>query len=138
HTRNVNDYSSLIRVTPRFALLTSLALFGAIGLPGSATFIAKFMTTIGGYEQWGGWIAVLIASSVLVSGAYAIRTIGILFTGPSRPEMSKIKDLQSAELLAAGLLVLGTILFGLFPHLLLDLMGESVNHMMTLFEGVAS
>lgn len=136
HTRNVNDYSSLIKVTPRFALLTSLALFGAIGLPGSATFIAKFMATVGGFEQWGGWIAVLVAASVLVSGAYAIRTIGILFTGPSRPAMAKVADLRSSELMAAGVLVLGTVVLGLFPQFMLDLMGESVNHMLTVFEGV--
>jgi len=138
HTRNIKDYSSLIGVTPRFALLTSLALFGAIGLPGSATFIAKFMATIGGFEQWGGWIAVLVASSVLVSGAYAIRTIGILFTGPSRPAMAKVQDLQYAELIAAGTLVLGTIALGFFPQFLLNLMGESVSHMLSVYGGIAS
>ena len=132
HTRNVNDYSSLIRVTPRFALLTSLALLGAIGLPGSAIFIAKLLTIIGGYVQWGGWVAVLVGGSVLISGAYAIRTIGILFTGPSRPEMAKVKDLQPAELIAAGGLILGMLILGLFPQLLLDLMGASVSHMLSI------
>jgi NADH-quinone oxidoreductase subunit M len=138
HSRNVNDYSSLIRVTPRLALLTTLALFGAIGLPGSATFIAKFFATIGGFQQWGIWIAMLVGASVLVSGAYVIRTIGILFTGPSRPEMAKIKDLQTAELAAAGVLVVGTLILGFFPQLMLNLMGASIDQMISLFDGVAS
>ena len=79
----------------------------------------------------------LVGSSVLISGAYIIRTIGILFTGPSRPEMAKITDLQPAELVAAGGLVLGMIILGLFPQLLLDLMSESVGHMLSIYEGGA-
>ena len=80
----------------------------------------------------------LVGSSVLISVAYVIRTIGILFTGPSRPEMAKIKDLQPAELIAAGGLVLGMIILGLFPQLLLDLMGASVDQMLSIVNGGAS
>ena len=32
HTRDVNDYSSLMQVTPRFAFFTSLALLAGMGL----------------------------------------------------------------------------------------------------------
>ncbi|MBF0109626.1 MAG: NADH-quinone oxidoreductase subunit M [Magnetococcales bacterium] len=126
HTRDVTAYSNLLRVTPRFALFTILALLAAMGLPGTAGFIAELHTLIGGYERWG-WFVVLLTMSVLISAAYAFRTIGKLFTGPERQEMSKIQDMNPFEMLAASLLVGAILLTGWFPAFVLDTMSTSVN-----------
>jgi len=54
HTRNIQDYSSLVQVMPRFALFMTLTLLAAMGLPGSVGFIAELHTLIGGFQQWSG------------------------------------------------------------------------------------
>ncbi len=125
HTRDINHYSSLVRVMPRFAFLTTLAFISAVGLPGTAGFIAELHALIGGFERWG-WLVVLLSLGVMISAAYAIRTVGRLFTGPVRDEMRNIPDLQRSELLAAGLLTAGIILLGLFPAPALELMSASI------------
>ncbi|MBF0422694.1 MAG: NADH-quinone oxidoreductase subunit M [Magnetococcales bacterium] len=125
HTRNVTDYSSLIQVTPRFALFTTLALLAAMGLPGTAGFVAELLTLIGGYQRWG-WIIVLLSMSVLISAAYAFRTIGRLFTGPVRPPMSQLSDLTPFELTATSLLAATTLLLGCYPDPVIRLMTTSV------------
>ncbi|MCW8955476.1 MAG: NADH-quinone oxidoreductase subunit M, partial [Gammaproteobacteria bacterium] len=38
HTRDINHYCSLVRVTPRFAFFTTMAFIAAVGFPGTAGF----------------------------------------------------------------------------------------------------
>jgi NADH-quinone oxidoreductase subunit M len=126
HTRNIQDYSSLIRTMPRFALLMTLSLLAAIGLPGSVGFIAELHTLIGGFSAFsnsnlGMVVMICFSMSILVGAAYAIRTISLLFTGPVKQEMQHLKDLKAPELLAAGTLVTGIVLFGLLPAPIIDL-----------------
>lgn len=132
HTRDINHYSSLVRVTPRFAFFTTLALFAAIGVPGSAGFIAEFHALIGGFEVWGAWMLVL-SLGIMISAAYAIRTMGRLFTGPVHSDMFKIADLKNHEMLAALVLTVPVLLLGLFPSPALALMTASINQLSLLF-----
>jgi len=37
---------------------------------------------------------VFFSMGILVSAAYAMRTIGLLFTGPVKPQMQQIADLK--------------------------------------------
>lgn len=132
HTRDVEQYSSLVRVTPRFAFFTVLAFMAAVGFPGTASFIAELHTLIGAYARWG-WIVVLLTIGVLISTTYAIRTVGRLFTGPVRASMLNIEDLRTIEFMAVFILAVGIIVVGLYPSPALDLMSASVNQLTTEF-----
>ncbi|MGB7989142.1 MAG: NADH-quinone oxidoreductase subunit M [Candidatus Methylophosphatis roskildensis] len=125
HTRDIADYGSLARITPRFAFFTVIAFTGAIGLPGTAGFIAELHALIGGFERWGAWV-VLLSLGVLVSAAYSVRTIGRLLTGPARPALSRVPDLNVGEAVIATVLCAGTVALGFLPGPLLGLIGASV------------
>lgn len=128
HTRNILDYSSLVHVMPRFALFMTITLFAAMGLPGSVSFIAELHAVVGGFQQWGN-LMILLGLSILIGSAYAMRTIGMLFTGPVKSQMREIEDLRAFELLASSVLVLGIVLFGLWPAPLIDLSLSTMNLM---------
>ncbi|MGA7982210.1 MAG: NADH-quinone oxidoreductase subunit M [Chromatiaceae bacterium] len=134
HTRDITQYSSLVRVTPRFAFFTVLAFIAAVGLPGTAGFIAELHTLIGGFERWG-WLMLLLSVGMLISAAYAVRTVGRLFTGPVRPAMRTVPDLGRSELLAAGALTAGTFLIGVLPAPVLHLTAATVNQLTAAFSG---
>jgi NADH-quinone oxidoreductase subunit M len=134
HTRDLNHYSSLVRTTPRFAFFTSLAFVAAVGMPGTAGFIAELHAIVGGFERWG-WVIVLVSVGVLVSAAYAVRTVGRLFTGPVRSEMLGVPDLRRGELVAAGALAAGIVALGLVPTPALQLVAASVRQFSALFAG---
>jgi NADH-quinone oxidoreductase subunit M len=134
HTRNIQDYSSLIQVMPRFALFMTLTLLAAMGLPGTVGFIAELHTLIGGFSVFqsagqGMSVMVFFSVSILIGVAYAMRTISLLFTGPVKAQMQQIEDLRSAEMLAVGILVTGIVLFGLQPSPLLDLSASTISQM---------
>ncbi|MGZ5054458.1 MAG: complex I subunit 4 family protein [Methylobacter sp.] len=134
HTRDIQDYSSLIQVMPRFALFLTLALLAAMGLPGSVGFIAELHALIGTFCIFPNvglsvGLMAFFSVSVLIGAVYALRTISLLFTGPVKPQMRQLADLNAPELLAAGILVSGIVLFGLSPGPLLDLSAATIGQM---------
>jgi NADH-quinone oxidoreductase subunit M len=134
HTRNIQDYSSLIQVMPRFALFMTLTLLAAMGLPGSVGFIAELHTLIGGFSSFpsvglGVGVMVFFSISILIGAAYAMRTVSLLFTGPIKAQMQHIEDLKAPEMLAVGILVTGIVFFGLKPTPLLDLSAATISQM---------
>ncbi len=131
HTRNIQDYSSLVQVMPRFALFMTITLLATMGLPGSVGFIAELHTIIGGFQQWG-WLWVFFCLGFLINAAYAIRTIGLLFTGPVKPQMQHIKDLNRYELLAAGSVSAAIVLFGFWPAPLIELSAATITQLNSL------
>jgi NADH-quinone oxidoreductase subunit M len=132
HTREIAAYSSLIQTMPRFAVFTTLVFLASMGLPGTVGFVAELHALIGGFQQWGWWMLV-VSAGVLISAAYALRTIERLFTGPVRPEMRGIPDLQPREWLAAGALVAGIAGLGILPGPALELSGAATARMGAFF-----
>jgi NADH-quinone oxidoreductase subunit M len=133
HSREVADYGALIRVTPRFAVFITLALLAGMGMPGLAGFVAELHVLIGGFQQWG-WLMLLASLGVLISAAYAMRTIGGLLAGPPRPELANLLDLQPRELLAVMPLAAGLLILGIMPAPLIALINTSVAHLNKFFQ----
>ena len=133
-TKNINDYGSLIGITPRFAFFTIIAFIAGVGLPGTAGFVAELHIMIGGFQHWG-WVMLILSFGVLVSAAYSVRTVKRLFTGPEKESMKDIPDLRNSEVLAAGVLTAGVLGFGFYPVPIIDLISPTVNdfvHLVTL------
>jgi NADH-quinone oxidoreductase subunit M len=126
-TKNINDYGSLLKTTPRFAFFIVIAFVAGTGLPGTAGFIAELHVMIGSFEAWG-WVVTFLLFSVMVSATYGVRTVKRLFTGPNKKAMETIEDLRPVEVLAATVLTTGIIVFGFYPAPFLDLITPSVTH----------
>lgn len=125
HTRDINDYGSLLRATPRFAVLIVLALIGGVGLPGTAGFIGELHALIGGFERWG-WLVAALSLGMLITATYSLRTVKQLYTGPVNLSMQQVEDLKPLELAAGAVLVGGTLLLGFYPLPLLDILLSSL------------
>jgi NADH-quinone oxidoreductase subunit M len=125
HTRALDDYGCLTDLAPRFAFFLSLAFIAAIGLPGTAGFVAELHALVGGFARWGAWLAVLTLG-VLVSAAYALRTIGHLLTGPEPRVAAALSDLDRREAMLAAALCGGIVVLGIAPAPALDFIGRSI------------
>ncbi len=133
HTREIQDYSGLIQVMPRFAIFMTLTLFAAMGLPGTVGFIAELHTLIGGFQRWPA-LMILFMMSILIGATYAIRTISQLFTGTAKAKFKSIEDLHSYEFLAASVLAGSILWFGLQPAVLLKLSETTIAHVSKLIQ----
>ncbi len=129
HSRDLADYGSLLGKAPRFAFFAAFALLAAIGLPGSAGFIAELHALVGGFGRWGGWI-LIVCLGMLIAAAYSLRVIGRLCL-PGAP--MQLADMTRTESAAAALLALSILTLGLWPTPLLDLVAGSVGQLARLF-----
>ena len=130
HSRDLADYGCLLGRAPRFAFFTAFALLAAIGLPGSAGFIAELHALVGGFARWGGWV-LIVCVGMLVGAAYGLRVIGRLcMRGLPAQE---IADMTRTETVAAAILGLGIAALGVWPAPLLDLVAGSVDRVGRLF-----
>lgn len=132
HTRELADYGSLVRITPRFTFLITLALLAGMGMPGLAGFVAELHVLLGGFARWG-WLMVLASLGVLMSAAYAVRTIGGLFAGPVRPQLAQLQDMRPLDLAAAVPLVAGLLILGLKPAPIIALTSAKVAELAAIF-----
>jgi NADH-quinone oxidoreductase subunit M len=122
HSRDLADYTSLLGRAPRFAFFIAFGLLAAIGLPGSAGFIAELHVLVAAYQRWGAWV-LLLGLAMLVGAAYGLRVVGRL----CQPgEMMDIADMTRTETLAAGLLASAIVALGVWPAPLLNLVADSV------------
>lgn len=129
HSRDLADYGSLLGRAPRFAFFVAFALLAAIGLPGSAGFIAELHVLIGGFGSWGGWV-LIICLGMLIGAAYGLRVIGRLC---QKGEPMALGDMTRTELSAAVILALCIVFLGLWPAPLLTLVAGSVAQVGHLF-----
>jgi len=129
HSRDLADYGSLLGKAPRFAFFTAFGLLAAIGLPGSAGFIAELHALVGGYQRWGGWVLILCLA-MLIGAACSLRVIGRLCL---KGEAMDLPDMRRTEAVAAGLLALCIVILGVWPAPLLDLIAGSVGQVARLF-----
>ena len=130
HSRDLADYGCLLGRAPRFAFFTAFALPAAIGLPGSAGFIAELHALVGGFARWGGWV-LIVCVGMLVGATYSLRVIGRLCMRGLPAQ--DIADMTRTETVAAAILGLAIVTLGVWPAPLLDLVAGSVGRVGRLF-----
>lgn len=127
-SRQIIDYGGLIQQLPRWSGLMIIALLASMNLPGTLGFIAQLQTMTALYQQ-SGWLWLFAALSLLITAAYTIRTLGLLFISDGKTRQQTLPDLNRMELLAAGLLVAAIVLLGLQPTPLINLYSGTAAHL---------
>ncbi|MEM9715781.1 MAG: NADH-quinone oxidoreductase subunit M [Pseudomonadota bacterium] len=130
HTRQIDAYGGLVNRMPVYALIFMLFTMANVGLPGTSGFVGEFLTLIGAFKA-NTWIALFATTGVILSAAYALwlyRRVGV---GDLIKESQKgIKDMDTREKLLMAPLIVMTLLLGVYPALVLDLIGPSVENLL--------
>jgi NADH-quinone oxidoreductase subunit M len=124
-TRDLRELGGLQKTAPAFA--TSFALFfaAALAMPGTANFLGEALVITGMFQV--NWLFAAIALvSLVVSVVYATRLIGGIVFGEPKPAVQGAPDLYRYELWPIAVLGLCTLLFGLFPQLLIGVLRTAV------------
>ncbi len=129
HSRDLADYGSLCGQAPRFAFFVAFGLLAALGLPGSAGFIAELHVLVGGFARWHAWM-LLLGIALLVGAAYSLRVVGRLCL-PGQGQV--LADMNRTETIAATLLAVCIVLFGVWPGGVLDLVRAGMGRLLALY-----
>ena len=134
HHRDLNRFGGLMWNMPVYASIASLAMFASLGLPGLAGFLGEFPTLLGSFKSEyyeGARILTFISAFGLVfTAAYYLRAIQRVLLGKTNPACETFPDANKREMLSMLPLVIPTILFGLWPGPVFDLIRPSVEFLL--------
>jgi NADH-quinone oxidoreductase subunit M len=134
HTREISAYGGLVNRMPGYALVFMLFTMANVGLPGTSGFVGEFLTIIGVFKV-NTWIAFFATSGVVLSAAYALWLYRRVVMGDLIKEsLRTITDMNLRERVIFTPLVVMTILLGVYPALILDVIGPSVGLLVENYE----
>jgi NADH-quinone oxidoreductase subunit M len=126
HTREIAAYGGLVNNMPLYAAAFMVFTLANVGLPGTSGFVGEFLSLLGTFKV-NTWVATLGTIGIILSVCYALWLYRQVIFGPlEKPALAALKDLDFREVIALAPLVVLTILFGVFPNLVLNLSATSV------------
>ncbi len=134
HTREIDAYGGLINRMPAYAAVFMLFTLANVGLPGTSGFVGEFLTLVGMFRA-NTWIALVATSGVILSAAYALWLYRKVVLGELiRESLKSIVDMDLRERLIFAPLIVMTLLLGVYPALVTDLIGPSVAALVDTFQ----
>ncbi|WP_415184130.1 NADH-quinone oxidoreductase subunit M [Phaeovulum sp.] len=126
HTREISAYGGLVNRMPAYALIFMFFTMANVGLPGTSGFIGEFLTLVGIF-QTNTWVAMVATTGVILSASYALWLYRrIVFGDLIKESLKSITDMDRREKLIFAPLVAMTLLLGVYPSLVTDIIGPSV------------
>jgi len=134
HTREIDAYGGLVNRMPAYALIFMFFTMANVGLPGTSGFVGEFLTLMGIF-QVNTWVAAVATSGVILSAAYALWLYRRVMMGDLIKESLKsITDMTRRERAIFAPLVVMTLLLGVYPSLVTDIIGPSVEALIQNYE----
>jgi NADH-quinone oxidoreductase subunit M len=96
--------------------------------------VGEFLTFMAVF-QVNTWVALVSATGVILSAAYALWLYRRVAFGPLvKDSLKSIRDMDGRERALMAPLVAMTILLGVYPALALDLIGPAVENLVTRYD----
>ncbi len=121
-TRLITYYRGIAQVMPILSILFFMLSLANCGAPLTLNFVGEFMSLYGVFERLP-LAGVLASSSIIFSAAYTIFMFNRIFFAGSfsfKYWLEYIPDLNKREFFMLLILVLFTILLGIYPSIILD------------------
>jgi NADH-quinone oxidoreductase subunit M len=126
----IADFGGVEKVAPILAGTFLVAGLSTLSLPGLSPFVSEFMVLAGAFT-YNYWYAVVAVSAIVLAALYILLMYQRTMTGPTRPEIVGMPDLNVREIAAVAPLVALIIGLGFYPQLLLDAINPAVDHTLT-------
>jgi len=127
-TRMIYYYRGLTQLMPIFSILFFILALGNCGAPLTLNFIGEFMSLYGIIERLP-ILGIFACTSIVFSAAYTIFMYNRTAFGGSftRQIEEGILDVNKREFVLLFILVVFTVLLGIYPSLILNLLDYSMN-----------
>ena len=131
HTREIEAYGGLVNRMPAYALVFMFFTMANVGLPGTSGFVGEFLTLMGIF-QVNTWVAAVATSGVILSAAYALWLYRrVMFGDLIKEALKSISDMDRREKAIFAPLIAMTLILGVYPSLVTDIIGPSVAALVT-------
>ncbi len=129
-TRSIFFYRGVAQLMPIFAILFFLLALGNCGAPLTLNFIGEFMSLYGIIERLPV-LGVFACSSIVFSAAYTIYMFNRTAFGGSFTRFleESVYDVNKREFILLFILVAFTIILGIYPSIILNVLDYSMNNL---------
>ena len=134
HTRDLAKFGGLFGIVPKYAGFLIFFAMASLGLPGLMGFVAEFFILRGAFPA-GGMITVFAALAVLgiifTAAFFLWKVIQMILLGPPNeawthePHDLRQNDLKRPEIVILAPLALATLVFGVYPAPLLNVINQA-------------
>jgi NADH-ubiquinone oxidoreductase chain 4 len=130
-TRLIYFYKGIAQTMPLFSILFFILSLGNCGVPLTLNFVGEFMSLYGVFERLP-LLGVMASSSIILSAAYTIYMFNRISFGGSFSKFfsENIIDVTKREFFLLFILVLITVIFGIYPSFILDGLHYSVTSLL--------
>jgi NADH-ubiquinone oxidoreductase chain 4 len=120
-TRLITYYRGITQVMPLFSILFLILSLANCGVPLTLNFIGEFMSLYGIFERLP-FLGLIASSSIVLSAAYTMYMYNRIAFGGSLAQLIRINipDLNKREFFILLILILFTVLLGIYPIFILD------------------
>ena len=126
-------FGGLASKMPIFNGFIVLAFFAGLGLPALSGFISEAMCFIGGFGSFR--VLTMIGTlGILFNAIYFLRAYQKVFQGPFNEKYSDLKDMSMRDLGIIVPLAFLTLLFGVYPQPLLEIVRHSMTKIILLVQ----
>ena len=133
HTRDIDAYGGLVIRMPAYALVFMFFTMGNVGLPGTSGFIGEFLTLMGAFQK-NTWVTAVAATGVIFSAGYALWLYRrVVFGDMIKGSLKAIADMNARERFIFAPLVAMTLILGVYPSLVTDIIGPSTTALIETF-----
>ncbi len=134
HTRQIDAYGGLVNRMPAYAAIFMLFTMANVGLPGTSGFVGEFLTLMGIFQA-NTWVALVATSGVILSAGYALWLYRrVVFGALIKESLKSITEMDRREKAIFAPLVVMTLLLGVYPSLVTDIIGPSVEALVSNYQ----
>jgi len=126
----LSSFGGVNKAAPVLAGFFLIAALSSLALPGMVSFIGEFLVLLGTFQQYM-WLGALATVGIVITAAYVLRVYQKSMTGPLNPDCAGMKDLNGREITALVPIAALTIILGVFPAPLLNVVNPAVDRVMT-------
>jgi proton-translocating NADH-quinone oxidoreductase chain M len=131
-TRIINYIRGLVTYMPVFSILFFIFTLANTGIPLTLNFLGEQLSLIGIW-QINPIIASLGATGIVLSACYSIFLYNRVSYGNYSPYLPPLKDINRREFYLLISLLIPTVIFGIFPNIILESLHTSVSVLLFQF-----
>ncbi len=130
HSREIGDYGGVVNTMPKFAAFFMLFAMANAGLPGTSGFVGEFMVLLGAM-QYNFWITFIAATTLITGAAYTLWMYKrVVFGAIGNDKVAKLEDINNREFAFLAILAACTLIMGIYPMPVTEVMHASVNDLL--------
>ncbi len=130
HSRQIDAYGGLANTMPKFAALMVFFALANAGLPGTSGFVGEFLVILGSFQA-SIWLAFLAATILILGAAYTLWLVKrVVFGEVGNEGVASLQDIGPREYFMLVVLAIAVLFLGVWPAPLMDLMEQTLGHLL--------